>query len=214
MLDVYECDSFLNCLPETTFCAPGVQTSSADKHVDRKSRVSKAGWYGSLDFVFPLFIFVFFALRASRSISGAQSLPSFDLHSRRSAFGTLTAQLLFKLAHRGPMRSNLACLPPTSFPLARLIIQFTNLDRKQCRFIGGSPTMNTYPRWSDVHREIWAPIARDNVHRHASWIYNSRFVSRNFRDKLPCRKIQSVAARFWFPYLFEHAMLHRVQIYM
>lgn len=141
----YECDSFTNRLPETTFCAPGVQTSSADKHVDRKSRVSKAGWYESLDFVFPLFIFVFFALRASRSISGAQSLPSFGLHSRRSAFGTLTAQLLFKLAHRGPMRSNLARSPPTSFSLARLIIQFTSLDRKQCRFIGGSPTMSVSP---------------------------------------------------------------------
>lgn len=100
LLNVYECDSFSNRLPETTFCTPGVQTSSADKHVDRKSRVSKAGWYESLDFVFPLFIFVFFALRASRSISGARSLPSFGLHSRRSAFGTLIAQLLFKLAHQ------------------------------------------------------------------------------------------------------------------
>jgi len=110
-------NSFSNHLPETTFCTPGVQTSSADKHVDRKSRVSKAGWYESLDFVFPLFIFVFFALRASRSISGARSLPSFGLHSRRSAFGTLIAQLLFKLAHQDPMRSNLARSPPTSFPL-------------------------------------------------------------------------------------------------
>jgi len=117
-----------------------VQTSSADKHVDRKSRVSKAGWYESLDFVFPLFIFVFFALRASRSISGARSLPSFGLHSRRSVFETLTAQLLFKLAHRARCdRISLVRL----LPLARLITQFTSLDRKQCRFIGGLPMMNT-----------------------------------------------------------------------
>lgn len=171
--------SLSNRLPETSFGAPGVQTSSADKHVDRKSRVSKAGWYESLDFVFPLFIFVFFALRASRSISGARSLLSFSLHSRRSAFGTLTAQLLFKLAHRTRCDR---ISPPTSFPPARLIIQFTSLDRKQCRFIGGSPTMNTYPRWSDVHRVIWAPIIPDSGIRADTHAFNvSKLTFRNLQ---------------------------------
>lgn len=137
-------------LQKTTFCAPGVQTSSADKHVDRKSCVSKAGWYGSLDFVFPLFIFVFFALRASRSISGARSLPSSWSSFAQKRFRNINrAQLLFKLAHRtrcdriSPSPSS-SSLPP--FPPARLIIQFTSLDRKQCRFIVGEPPMNTYPR--------------------------------------------------------------------
>lgn len=135
-----------------------MQTSSANKHVDRKSCASRAGWYGltsssslsSLSCSF--FRLSFFAV----DIRCARSLPSFDLHSRRSAFNIkprncCSNSLLRPDAIESPPETSILFLP------ARLIIQFTRLDRKQCRFADAE---HVSARWSNIHREIWALIIR------------------------------------------------------
>lgn len=79
---VHKCANLSNCSLKAIFCTPGVQTSSVDKHVDRKSRRKPDGMREPWLRLPSSLHLLFFALHSSRSISGAWSLPSFDLYLR------------------------------------------------------------------------------------------------------------------------------------
>lgn len=125
---VRECVNLSNCSLKAIFCTPGVQTSSVDKHVDRKSRRKPDGTREPWLRLPSLYLFFPFCTLRGRYPVPEVYHPSIFI--RAEVFGTLIAQLLFKFALRST-RSNLALLLSSPFcSFTRLITQFMSLDRK------------------------------------------------------------------------------------